>query len=38
VLVQLADRVERFEVTERRWRRNNALHGPERLDVVVTPA
>jgi cytochrome P450 len=37
VLAQLADRVGRFEVTERRWRRNNALHGPERLDVAVTP-
>ena len=35
VLDRLADRVERFEVTERVWRRNNALHGLERLDVTV---
>lgn len=35
VLDRLADRVERFEVTARRWRRNNALHGLERLDVTV---
>ena len=35
VLDRLADRVERFEVTEPVWRRNNALHGLERLDVTV---
>lgn len=37
VLDRLADRVERFEVRERCWRRNNALHGLERLEVGVTP-
>lgn len=35
LLDALADRVERFEVTERVWRRNNALHGLERLIVDV---
>jgi cytochrome P450 len=35
VLGRLADRVERFDVTERVWRRNNALHGLERLTVTV---
>ena len=35
VLDRLADRVERFEVTARVWRRNNALHGLEKLDVSV---
>ena len=35
VLDHLADRVERFHVTERVWRRNNALHGLERLTVTV---
>jgi cytochrome P450 len=35
VLDRLAARVERFEVRDRRWRRNNALHGLELLDVVV---
>jgi cytochrome P450 len=35
VLDRLADHVERFEVTERVWRRNNALHGLERLAVTV---
>ena len=35
VLDRLADRVERFHVTERMWRRNNALHGLERLTVTV---
>jgi len=35
VLDRLADRVDRFEVGERRWRRNNALHGLERLDVTA---
>lgn len=35
VLDRLADRVERFEVTERVWRRNNALHGLERLAVTI---
>jgi cytochrome P450 len=38
VLDRLADRVERFEVGERVWRCNNALHGLERLQVTVTPA
>ena len=37
VLAQLADRVERFDVLERVWRRNNALHGLERCVVRVTP-
>ena len=36
VLDSLADRVERFEVTDRLWRRNNALHGLERLVVTVS--
>ena len=36
VLDSLADRVERFEVTDRVWRRNNALHGLERLEVAVS--
>ena len=35
VLARLADHVERFDVTERVWRRNNALHGLERLQVSV---
>ena len=35
VLAQLADRVERFDVLDRVWRRNNALHGLERLTVSV---
>lgn len=35
VLDRLADRVERFAITERAWRRNNALHGLERLVVTV---
>ncbi len=35
VLDQLADRVERFDVTERSWRRNNALHGLERCRVEL---
>jgi cytochrome P450 len=35
VLDALADRVERFTVVDRMWRRNNALHGLERLDVEV---
>ncbi len=35
VLAQLADRVERFDVVDRVWRRNNALHGLERLTVSV---
>lgn len=38
VLDRLADRVRRFEVDERRWRRNNALHGLERLDLTVISA
>ena len=38
VLDRLADRVERFDVGERVWRCNNALHGLERLQVTVTPA
>ena len=36
VLDALADRVERFDVIDRSWRRNNALHGLERLTVSVT--
>lgn len=36
VLGRLADRVEHFEVTDRVWRRNNALHGLERLAVTVS--
>jgi cytochrome P450 len=35
VLDQLADRVERFEVAEAAWRRNNGLHGLEHLLVTV---
>jgi len=38
VLDRLADRVERFDVSDHRWRRNNALHGLERLDVTVVAA
>ncbi|HUF85683.1 MAG TPA: cytochrome P450 [Acidimicrobiia bacterium] len=38
VIASLADRVARFEVGARVWRRNNALHGLERLDVSVVPA
>ncbi len=38
VLGRLAERVDRFHVVERRWRRNNALHGLERLDVTVVAA
>lgn len=37
VLAQLADRVERFEVIDRVWRRNNAVHGLERCVVDVIP-
>ncbi len=36
VLGALADRVERFTVVDRVWRRNNALHGLERCVVEVT--
>jgi cytochrome P450 len=36
VLDALADRVERFDVIDRSWRRNNAQHGLERLTVSVT--
>ena len=36
VLDSLADRVERFDVTERVWRRNNALHGLDRMMVTVS--
>jgi cytochrome P450 len=36
VLSRLADRVERFDVLDRLWRRNNALHGLERCLVDVT--
>ena len=36
VLEAFADRVERFEANERIWRRNNALHGLERLVVTVS--
>ena len=35
MLDQLADRVERFELEEERWRCNNGLHGLERLVVTV---
>lgn len=35
VLDALADRVTRFTVGDREWRRNNALHGLERLSVTV---
>ena len=35
VMSALADRVERFQVVERVWRRNNALHGLERLRIEV---
>ena len=35
VLDRLAHHVARFEVSERVWRRNNALHGLERLAVTV---
>ncbi len=35
VLEQLADRVDRFTVIDRTWRRNNALHGLERCVVRV---
>jgi cytochrome P450 len=35
MLSALADRVERFDVVDREWRRNNALHGLERLRVKV---
>ncbi len=38
VLSELADQVERFDVIDRRWRRNNALHGLERCIVTVEPA
>ena len=38
VLDRLADRVDRFEIGERRWRRNNALHGLECLAVTVVPS
>ncbi len=35
VIAALASRVERFEIGEASWRRNNALHGLARLDVLV---
>ena len=35
VVDRLADRVGRFDVVDRLWRRNNSLHGLERLDVAV---
>lgn len=35
VLNALLDRVERFDVVDRVWRRNNALHGLELLTVLV---
>jgi len=38
VMSALADRVERFHVVERVWRRNNALHGLERLRIEVERA
>ena len=34
-ITALAARVERFELGEVSWRRNNALHGLARLDVRV---
>jgi cytochrome P450 len=37
VLRALIERVDRLEVVEARWRRNNALHGLERCVVDVTP-
>lgn len=36
VLGQLADRVAAFDVVDELWRRNNSLHGPERLVVTVS--
>ncbi|MDY7101459.1 MAG: cytochrome P450 [Actinomycetota bacterium] len=35
ILEQLADRVERFDIAESAWRRNNGLHGLDRLLVTV---
>jgi cytochrome P450 len=35
VIAALAANVERFEITHASWRRNNALHGLARLDVLV---
>lgn len=35
VLAALAERVERFEVVDARWRANNALHGLETLRIRV---
>ena len=37
VIAALAARVERFEIGEASWRRNNALHGLARLDVRAYP-
>ncbi len=36
VLAALLDRVDRFDVVDRAWRRNNALHGLEYLHVEVS--
>ena len=38
VLTALADRLSALVVHDRAWRRNNALHGLERLDVEVVAA
>ena len=35
IIAALASRVERFEIGDASWRRNNALHGLARLDVQV---
>ncbi len=35
MIAALAANVERFEIGEASWRRNNALHGLARLDVRV---
>ena len=39
ILAELAERVERFELTgEVTWQLNNALHGPARLPLRAVPA
>ena len=37
VFAELASRVERFDIDECVLRTNNAIHGPERLQVRVRP-
>jgi cytochrome P450 len=37
IIAALAARVERFEIGDESWRRNNALHGLARLDVRAHP-